>query len=57
MRCVLVRAGRPPFLFVQIVSGERTIYSERVIDFARAALAADDLKRTFVKTRDDGTAS
>src|SRR5262249_42789878 len=48
MHCVLVSVGDPPFLFVQVMSGDRAVYSQRVTDTAQAALAANDLRRTFV---------
>ena len=48
MHDVLVSIADPPFLFVQVMSGERAVYSQRVADSAQAALAAEDLRRPFV---------
>jgi hypothetical protein len=48
MYCVLVSMGDPPSLVVQVMSGAREVYSQRVTDSLQGALAAVGLRRTFV---------
>jgi hypothetical protein len=49
LQCVLSSIGEPPALFVQVMKGERTMYSQPAADIGHAADIADDLRRTFVE--------
>jgi hypothetical protein len=48
LRCVLSAIGEPALLFVQILSDNATLYSQRVANKHNAAVVADDLWITFV---------
>ena len=49
LRCVLTAVGDPPFLFVQLLREETTLYSRRIKEPDDATAVGRDLWATFVK--------